>query len=188
MVNEDRELVEQVLSGDREAFGKLVRKYNRMAGAISYGICGDFNAADDIVQEAFLKAYRCLGALKDPGRFKLWFAGIVRTKAIDFVRQRKSFWSIPSNVSGGSHFEGEPYNSEVAEDLFMREEFRSKILEAIRGLPEEDRLVITLKHMEGLSYKEIAEITESTESAVESRLFRARAALRKKLDHLLKSV
>lgn len=187
MVKEDRELVEQVLSGEREAFSKLVRKYNRMAGAISYGICGDFNAADDIVQEAFLKAYRGLGALKDPGRFKLWFANIVRTKAIDFVRQRKSFWSIPSN-SSGAHFEGEPFNSEVAEDLFMREEFRGKILEAIRGLPEEDRLVITLKHMEGLSYKEIAEVTETTESAVESRLFRARGALRKKLDHLLKSV
>ncbi len=58
--------------------------------------------------------------------------------------------------------------------------------EAIRGLPEEDRLVVTLKHMEGLSYKEIAEIMGTTVSSVESRLFRARTTLRKKLDHILK--
>ncbi len=185
MVNEDRELVQMVLLGDLDAFNQLVRKYNRMAGAIAYGICGDFQAAEDIVQEAFFKAYRGLETLKDPGKFRVWFAGIVRTRAIDHVRQRKSFWSFPSSSSGSST-EIEAFTEESPQDLFMREEFRTKILEAIRGLPEEDRLVITLKHMEGLSYKEIAEITCTTVSSVESRLFRARSALRKKLDHILK--
>ena len=64
MVNEDRELVRRVIvEDDRDAFGKLVKKYNRMAGAISYGICGDFQAAEDVVQEALLKAYDSLSML-----------------------------------------------------------------------------------------------------------------------------
>ncbi len=185
MTNEDRELVQETLAGDLEAFSRLVRKYNRMAGAISFGICGDFQMAEDIVQESFLKAYRSLRNLKDPAKFKVWLAGIVRSRAIDFVRQRKSFWSYPQEGEF-SVSDLEVYSTESVEELLLKEEFRSKILEAIRGLPEEDRLVITLKHMEGLSYKEIAEITGATVSSVESRLFRARGALRKKLDHILK--
>jgi RNA polymerase sigma-70 factor (ECF subfamily) len=196
MINEDRELVRRVLvDDDREAFGRLVKKYNRMAGAISYGICGDFHAAEDVVQDAFLKAYDSLSMLRDSTRFKYWLAGIVRSKTIDYIRQRKNFWSLPSNtsassagVSGGyADRDREAFASESVDELFIREEFRGKILEAIRGLPEKYRLVITLKHMEGLSYKEISEITDSTVSALESRLFRAREALRKKLDHILKS-
>ena len=202
MVNEDRELVRRVIvEDDRDAFGKLVKKYNRMAGAISYGICGDFQAAEDVVQEAFLKAYDSLSMLKDPARFKYWLAGIVRSKTIDYIRQRKNYWSLPSNTASGSVFASgggaasrgavsetdlAALSGESVEDLFVREEFRGKMLEAIRGLPEKYRLVITLKHMEGLSYKEIAEITETSVRALESRLFRAREALRKKLDHILK--
>ena len=77
MINEDRELVRRVLvEDDHEAFGKLGKKYNRMAGAISYGICGDFQAAEDVVQEAFLKAYDSLSMLKDPTKKQKLFSKI----------------------------------------------------------------------------------------------------------------
>ncbi len=189
MVNEDREFVQQVLSGDHQTFNKLVQKYNRMAGAIAYGICGDFQGAEDIVQEAFLKAYRSLASLKDPRRFKFWFAGIVRTRSIDHIRResrQRPYWSI-TGAAGRIGIEAEAtFGGDPVPDLFIREEFREKILEAIRALPEDDRLVVTLKHMEGLSYKEISEITGTTVSAVESRLFRARSTLRRKLDRILK--
>ena len=185
MLNDDRQLVEATLDGDVDAFTVLVKKYNRMAGAIGFGVCGDFQAAEDIVQEAFLKAYRGLHNLRDPSKFKVWFAGIVRSKAIDHVRQRKRFWSFPQEGGAGGP-DLEQYSTESVENLLLREEFRSKILEAVRGLPEDDRMVVTLKHMEGLSYAEIADITGTTVSAVESRLFRARQALRKKLEHILR--
>lgn len=184
MLNDDRQLVEATLEGDVEAFTTLVKKYNRLAGAISFGVCGDFQAAEDVVQEAFLKAYRGLRNLRDPSKFKVWFAGIVRSKAIDYVRQRKSFCSFQESGAGGHDFE--QYSTESVEDLLLREEFRSKILEAIQGLPEDDRLVVTLKHMEGLSYAEIADVTGTTVSAVESRLFRARQALRRRLERILR--
>ena len=193
MTAEDREFIERVLAGERAAFDGLVRKYNRTAGAIAYAIVGDFSAAEDVVQDAFIKAYRCLASLRDPDRFRVWLAGIVRTQAIDWLRRRKAFWSVPLSQAfaddpGGDDDAGgrSGFTAPPVEELYAREELREKVLEAIRGLPEEDRVVVTLKHMDGLSYKEIADITGSTVGAVESRLFRARQVLRKRIEHILK--
>jgi RNA polymerase sigma-70 factor (ECF subfamily) len=77
-------------------------------------------------------------------------------------------------------------NSPGVEEQYAQKELREKVLEAIRNLPEDDRVMVTLKHMEGLSYKEIAELLGTTVSAVESRLFRARQDLRKKLEQILR--
>lgn len=190
MTAEDRDYVDRALSGDRTAFDGLVRKYNRMAGAIAYAIAGDFAAAEDIVQDSFLKAYQSLPSLRAAEKFKVWLAGIVRSRAVDWLRKRKGLWGLPftqafpqgeEDVSSRAAFHGPP-----ADELYAQEEVRAKILEAIRGLPEEDRVAVTLKHMEGLSYREIAELTGATVSSVESRLFRARQALRKKLEQILK--
>jgi RNA polymerase sigma-70 factor (ECF subfamily) len=86
---EDKQYVEGVLAGDPGSFERLVEKYNRMGGAIAYGVLGDYQRAEDVVQEAFFKAFRALGKLRDPARFKVWFAEIVRTDAIDKLRRRR---------------------------------------------------------------------------------------------------
>lgn len=192
MVSEDREYVERILAGEPEAFESLVRKYNRMAGAIAFGIVGDFHEAEDVVQEAFLKAFRVLHALRDPGKFKAWFCGLVRTKALDALRRRPSHrtaeisedmaGNLPGGLGGGLSSAASFRMGSPVEEEQLREEARQKVLDAIRELPREDRVVVVLKHMEGLSYKEISEITGSSVSSIESRLFRARQALRKKLD------
>ncbi len=197
MTAEDREYIDRVLSGDAKAFEGLVRKYSRMAGAIAYAIASDFSAAEDIVQEAFLKAYRNLNNLRDQDRFKVWLAGIVRSRAIDWLRQNRGARMVPFAQAFGGRAEG-PGGEQVAaarltdpsppmDELFDKQELRQKILDALRSLSEEDRVVVSLKYMDGLSYREIAELTGATESAVESRLFRARQALRTKLDRILKS-
>ena len=184
MYSEDQEYVQRILAGESELFESLVRKYNRMAGAIAFGIVGDFHAAEDIVQEAFLKAFRALHTLRDPGKFKCWLAGIVRSKSLDALRRRPSHKPLEVSREVADRLpRGEAFRfSSTVEDEHLREESRRKVLEAIEELPQEDRVVVVLKHMEGLSYKEIAEITGSTIGAIESRLFRARQALRKKLD------
>jgi RNA polymerase sigma-70 factor (ECF subfamily) len=184
MYSEDLEYVQRILAGESELFESLVRKYNRMAGAIAFGIVGDFHAAEDIVQEAFLKAFRVLHTLRDPGKFKPWFARLVRSKSLDALRRRPSHKPLEVSTEAGDRLQrGEaPRYGPTAEDDHLREESRRKVLEAVESLSREDRVVLVLKHMEGLSYKEIAEITGSTLSAIESRLFRARQALRKKLD------
>ncbi len=198
MIAEDREYIDRVLSGDAKAFEGLVRKYSRMAGAIAYAIAGDFSAAEDIVQDAFLKAFCSLKNLRDQDRFKVWLAGIVRSRAIDWLRQRRGARVVPFAQAFGGRSERAGSEEEDAEaarvcdpsppmdELFDKRELRQKILGALRSLSEEDRVVVSLKYMDGLSYREIAELTGATESAVESRLFRARQALRKKLDRILK--
>ena len=193
MVSEDRELIRRVLSGDPGAFDGLVRKYNRMAGAIAYAVVGDFSAAEDVVQESLVQAYRSLGTLREVDKFRVWLSGIVRSRAIDWRRrqQARPTVSLDQAFGGGAVGEGQPMfksglSSRGAEELYLQEEQRQKILDAVRELGDEDRLVLTLKHMEGLSYREIAEVTGSTVGAVESRLFRARQALRARLDRILR--
>src|SRR5687767_2566863 len=95
MIAEDRDYIDRVLAGEKSAFDGLVRKYNRMAGAIAYGIVGDFVAADDIAQEAFLYAYQRLDTLRELEKFRVWLAGIVRSRAIDWLRRKKASWALP---------------------------------------------------------------------------------------------
>jgi RNA polymerase sigma-70 factor (ECF subfamily) len=180
MFSEDRDYVDRILAGEPDAFESLVRKYNRLGGAIAFGILGDFHLAEDVVQEAFITAFRALSSLREPGKFRFWFAGLVRSKALDALRQRRTRQAVPleEGLAAGGSFGGQS----PVEEEHMRDELRQKVLDAIGELPPEDRTVVMLKHMEGLSYKEIAELTGSTVSSVESRLFRARNALRKKLD------
>ena len=202
MLAEDREYVERVLAGEPEVFEQLVRKYNRLGGAIAYGVLSDFHLAEDVVQDAFIRAFEALDSLKEPGRFRVWFAGIVKRRSIDVLRQRKNpriraasleaggsdagdGGSLGSTVSSDSRRPGQsPDDSQL--DAAVHAERRRQVLECISGLDENDRIIVSLKHMEGLSYREIAELMETSVSAVESRLFRARRVLRKKLAAVLK--
>ena len=202
MLAEDREYVERVLAGEPEVFEQLVRKYNRLGGAIAYGVLSDFHLAEDVVQDAFIRAFEALDSLKEPGRFRVWFAGIVKRRSNDVLRQRKNpriraasleaggadageGGSLGSTVSSDSRRpEQSPDDSQL--DAAVHAERRRQVLECISGLDENDRIIVSLKHMDGLSYREIAELMETSVSAVESRLFRARRVLRKKLAAVLK--
>ena len=202
MLAEDREYVERVLAGEPEVFEQLVRKYNRLGGAIAYGVLSDFHLAEDVGQDAFIRAFEALDSLKEPGRFRVWFAGIVKRRSIDVLRQRKNpriraasleaggadageGGSLGSTVSSDSRRpEQSPDDSQL--DAAVHAERRRQVLECISGLDENDRIIVSLKHMDGLSYREIAELMETSVSAVESRLFRARRVLRKKLAAVLK--
>ena len=190
MVIEDQETVAWVLAGEPERFESLVHKYTQLGGAIAFGILGDYQLSEDVVQEAFFKAFRSLPALKDPGKFKVWFSGIVRSTSLDQVRRRQSRGDLGArqNVQkrGGGPIasESEAPGSPLLE-VQVREERRVKVMETIRQLPADDRMVIVLKYMEGLSYKEVAEIVGCSVSAVESRLFRARQILKSKLSRAI---
>ena len=202
MLAEDREYVERVLAGEPEVFEQLVRKYNRLGGAIAYGVLSDFHLAEDVVQDAFIRAFEALDSLKEPGRFRVWFAGIVKRRSIDVLRQRKNprIRAASLEAGGADAGEGGSLGSTVSSDSRRPEqshddsqldaavhaERRRQVLECISGRDENDRIIVSLKHMDGLSYREIAELMETSVSAVESRLFRARRVLRKKLAAVLK--
>ncbi len=181
MVIEDRKIVARVLAGEPERFESLVHKYTQLGGAIAFGILGDYQLSEDVVQEAFFKAFRSLPALKDHGKFKVWFSGIVRSTSLDDVRRRQSRGDLRARQRGAPGVsESEAPGSPLLEAQ-VQEEQRGKVMETIRQLPEDDRMVIVLKYIEGLSYKEVAELVGTSVSAVESRLFRARQVLKSKL-------
>ena len=202
MLAEDREYVERVLAGEPEVFEQLVRKYNRLGGAIAYGVLSDFHLAEDVVQDAFIRAFEALARLKEPARFRFWFAGIVKRRSIDVLRQRKTprMRAVSLEAGAADDGEGQALGSTISSDsrrpgqspdesqldAAVHAERRRQVLECISGLDEDDRIVVSLKHMEGMSYKEIAELMELSVSAVESRLFRARKVLRKQLAAVLK--
>ncbi|MBN1422499.1 MAG: RNA polymerase sigma factor [Planctomycetes bacterium] len=174
MTDDDRELVSRTLRGDRAAFEGLVARYQGLAAAIARALAG--NEAEDLVQEAFLQAYASLADLRDGTRFRAWFTGIVRSKAIDWLRHRRASPEVPAGPTGP-----EPETRESPSERIEREETVQRIWEALDTLPEAYREVVVLRHWGRLSYDEIARETGSTVPAVESRLFRARQALKKHL-------
>lgn len=177
-------LARRALGGEAEAFSQLVEKHRRVALSVAYGIVGETNQAADVVQDAFLKAFQVLRQLKEPDRFLSWFLTIVRSTATDMVRRRvrwgvrevpvagDDFPQVSADVPGsGTHAPVEP------EEQLLRDEEAVEIRGAIGALSPEYREIILLKHGEGMSYKEIADLLQITVRAVESRLFRARQRL-----------
>jgi RNA polymerase sigma-70 factor (ECF subfamily) len=175
----DGELVERFRGGDPAAFDALVRRYVRLAGAIAYGILGDYEQAADAVQESFLKVHGALRELREPERFKGWLHGVVRSCALDAVRRRRRAPGALSAVEGAEALL--PATGAGPGLGIERAELEAGVLEAVRELPESYREVVLLKYLDERSYKEISETLGISIETIESRLFRARKILKEKL-------
>lgn len=182
----DQELVKTFLTGDPSAFNELVRRYSKLVGTIAFGVVRDVEAAKDITQEVFVKAYRSLTSLSNPEKFKSWIYGITRTTSIDWLRaQKKNKVSLDELEEkgiplGDSSISSNPTPLQHLEE----EENKSRIRQEILTLPEKYKEIILLKHIHNYSYKEICELLGITQSAVETRLFRARLLLKNKLKQM----
>ncbi len=172
MLETDQELVDKVKSGDKAAFESIVSRYERMVFNSAYRIVGDRDDAADITQATFLKVFEKIGSFNSDYKFFSWLYRISINEAYNFHRKRIQAASIemdpPSSQTG-------PY-----EDLRQRE--RCEYLEkALETMSYEHRVVIVLKHLMQLKYKEIARILGLEEKTVKSRLFSARQALHRQL-------
>lgn len=186
---QDARLIKGTLAGNDDAFKKLMEKYVKIAGSIAYSVVGDFHIAADVVQEAFVKVYRVLHDLRNPETFRTYLAGAVRSSALDWVRRQKSL-RRGSPVSFSDYSDEAP---ELPDDApagrpplarIQDSETMATLLVLIDELPEHYREVFVLKHIEQISYDEIAKTLGISLSAVEARLFRARRMLRSKLGRL----
>jgi RNA polymerase sigma-70 factor, ECF subfamily len=166
----DLELVARARAGDRDAFRLLVERYEGRAYAIAYGFLGNREDAREIVQEAFLKAYRTLAGFRGEAGFYTWLYRIVVNLAIDFRRRDR-----PAPLEEPDRLR-DPREADPASEAY-RGELREAIRAAIDGLPREQRAVIVLRELEGLSYAEIAEVEQVPIGTVMSRLFYARRKL-----------
>ncbi|MEW6751421.1 MAG: RNA polymerase sigma factor, partial [Candidatus Latescibacterota bacterium] len=175
----DNELVTQTLAGRQDAFALLVRRYQQYAYGVAVGLLSDFQLAQDVVQEAFLAAYRGLGRLRDPESFGSWLHGIVRHTAHRARRQLEQARRLQEELLPGGELLPEPPRPDAALEA---EERRRLVQRALAQLSDASREAVGLYYADGLSYAEIARFLDITEAAVVGRLQRARARLREELE------
>lgn len=186
--NLDQELVERVQSGEKAAFDILVRKYeHKLANVISRYI-HDQSEVLDVSQEAFIKAYRALPNFRGESAFYTWLYRIAINTAKNYlVAAGRRPPRDDIDAQDAEQFEAGSGLKEYAtpERLALKSELATTIQDAIEALPEELRVAIVLRELEGLSYEEIAAAMDCPIGTVRSRIFRARDAIDNRIRPLI---
>lgn len=181
----DAELIQRVLAGDGAAYRPLVERYQNRVHAMVYGVVRNPEDARDIVQNAFVKAYRNLSGFRIESSFYTWIYRIAMNLAIDHVRKTKRRKTTGFDEAIGARDDDgamlEVHHEESPQRALQRKELQTRILAALDTLTEEHREIILLREVEGLSYKEIADAMGVPEGTVMSRLFYARKKLQAQL-------
>ena len=169
----DQVLVERVQKGDQKAFNLLVVRYqHKVASLVSrYVPPGDIA---DVVQESFVKAWRALDSFRGDSAFYTWLYRIAVNTAKNYL------------VAQGRRPPSSDVDANEAENLMLSEELRQIVFRTIESLPEDLRMAITLRELDGLSYEEIAAIMDCPVGTVRSRIFRAREAIDNKVQPLIR--
>jgi len=184
----DTKLVELVQRGDRTAFNVLVLKYQHKVMKLVMRYVRNQAEAEDITQDAFIKAYRALPSFRGESAFYTWLYRIaINTAKNSLVSRRKRLVDYNLDLQDPDDYTGQVLlkHSDTPERLLLTDEIRQTVQEAMRALPEDLREAITLRELDGLSYEEIAEVMECPVGTVRSRIFRAREAIDNKLRPLL---
>jgi RNA polymerase sigma-70 factor (ECF subfamily) len=184
----DQELVRRVQAGDQTAFNLLVLKYQHRVLKLVGRFVNDAAEAEDVAQEAFLKAYRALASFRGDSAFYTWLYRIaINTAKNALVSQRRRPVDFDLDLQDPEQYDRQARlkESDTPEGVLLTEEIRTVVEEAMAQLPEDLRTAIVLRELEGLSYEEIAEAMDCPVGTVRSRIFRAREAIDKKLKPLL---
>ena len=179
----DKQLVERIQRGDKRAFDILTLKYqHKIVGLVSRYI-NDADEVMDVVQEAFIKAYRALPRFRGDSAFYTWLYRIAINTAKNHLVSR-SRRPPDTDIDVDGEFQGDSVVlTDVGgpEDAMLKVQLEKVIFSTIDELPEELKVAVTLREFEGLSYEEIAEVMECPVGTVRSRIFRAREAIEKRI-------
>jgi RNA polymerase sigma-70 factor (ECF subfamily) len=176
---DDNELVKQVCMGETQLFRLLIERHQQHIFNLCYRMLRQFEEADDATQDTFLKAYRSLKQFRGDARLKTWLCQIARNECLNRLRH-ENMASLDQQLTTD-------YSFQIADsmpsplELIEQRETQSIVHEAINKLPHQYRLVITLFHLNGLSYEEISQVMEIPMGTVKTHIFRARELLKSKL-------
>jgi RNA polymerase sigma-70 factor (ECF subfamily) len=184
----DSDLIRAAQRGDRAAFEELVRNYDQAVLKLAYHLTGSEHEAQDIYQEAFLKAYRHIGSFRFECSFYTWIYRIVTNLCLDHLRKKKTRReesSVVGDSEGGEfdmmeHVADDRAEMNPEQDL-LRAELGKKIAHALTKLSPRERMVFELKHYQGLKLRTIGEMLNTTEETAKNTLFRATQKLRAEL-------
>lgn len=185
----DQQLVERAQSGDKHAFELLVAKYQRRLGRLISRFVRDAAEAEDVTQDAFIKAYRALPTFRGDSAFYTWLyrIGINTAKNHLLALGRRAPTTTFFDSDEAEEFEDAALLHEVAtpENELMSKQVVEVVNASLQQLPEDLRLALTLREIEGLSYEEIAAVMNCPVGTVRSRIFRAREVVAVNLRPLL---
>lgn len=179
--------IKQVLKGDQDAFAEVIELYKDKVFQICYRMLGNRHEAEDISQEAFIRAYVNIHTFNQKRKFSTWLYRIATNLCIDRIRKKKPDYYLDAEVTGT---EGLTMYSQVAAEGQLPEEeveemeLQAEIQRQILKLPDKYRSVIVLKYIEELSLQEISEILDLPLGTVKTRIHRGREALRKQLRNM----
>lgn len=184
--DEDRELIQRVQNGDQAAFRRLVERHQRRALSIAMGLVRDENDAREIVQDAFIRVYKGIGAFQGTSSFFTWLYRIVTNLAIDLMRKpgrrdaelneaqtasdESADFALVSRIDGADPM-----------DVMRRQEIAARLQAALEALPSYHRGAILMREVDGMSYEEIAQAMGVSKGTIMSRLFHARQKLQRAL-------
>ncbi|GHC02554.1 RNA polymerase sigma factor [Cerasicoccus arenae] len=188
-VGDDALLVKRVQSGEMAAFDQLIVKYRERLFSVVYNLTSNRDDANDLTQEAFIRAFRSISKFKGNSSFFTWLYRIaVNTTITHLKRNRKrrffSFEQMDEEGSSNVKLESLASRAKTDKPTYMRE-LQEKLNDALQKLSVKHRTVVVLYEIEGLSHQEIAEITKTSEGTVRSRLHYAKQQLRETLKDYL---
>jgi RNA polymerase sigma-70 factor (ECF subfamily) len=184
----DQQLVKRVQQGDKRAFDLLVLKYQHKIISVVHRYVRDSADVHDVVQEAFIKAYRALENFRGDSAFYTWMYRIaINTAKNHLISRGRRPPSTDVDIEDAEYFAGNDnlQDFNTPESILFCDQLQAAVENAISQLPEDLRTAVTLREMEGLSYEEIAEIMKCPVGTVRSRIFRAREAIDKVVKPLM---
>lgn len=176
----DNELVLRTQRGDMAAFDLLVRKYQNRIAALIGRYVADWSECQDVAQETFLRAYRAIGNFRGDSQFYTWLHRIaVNTAKNHLVAHNRRPPTDDIEISDAEQFDSgvRLRDNDTPERELMRQQMEDTVMRAVQALPEELRVAITLREVDGLSYDDIARQMGCPIGTVRSRIFRAREAI-----------
>jgi RNA polymerase sigma-70 factor, ECF subfamily len=184
MTRTDEECVARAIAGDVESFNQLVSRWERPIFALAYRTLGREEDARDVVQEAFLRAYRGLRGFKGQAKFSSWLYRITLNLCRDWIRRerRAALVQAPEGTDAVDLADSQAAPVESVEDLVARREMSEAVAHAMAELPDEQRTAILLKEYHGLTFQEIADMLDCPLSTVKTRLYQGLSVLRRRLE------
>lgn len=180
----DEELVARATAGDLDSFNQLVSRWERPIYALAYRTLGREEDAHDVVQEAFLRAYRGLRGFKGEAKFSSWLYRITLNLCRDWIRRerRAPLVQVPEGTDPIDLADQRVAPTESVEELVARREMSAAVAKAMAELPDEQRTAIMLKEYHGLTFQEIADQLDCPLSTVKTRLYQGLSVLRRRLE------
>ena len=184
-MEQEQQLIQRLKAGDEQSFKTVVDAYQNIIYNTCLGIVKNDNDAEDLAQEVFVQVYQSIGGFKGDSKLLTWMYRIAISKCLDFERKkkRKKRFGFVKSIFGD--------NSELVIDapdfehpgILLDQKENSKILfKTLEKLPDNQRIAFVLNKLDGLSYKEVADIMETTVSTIESLLHRAKKNLKKYIE------